>query len=57
MNSEQLKGNWKQFVGRRRSSGASLLMTTGRLSRVSVISLLGRSKSATELPARKPSVS
>jgi hypothetical protein len=37
--------------------GASLLMTTGRLSRVNVISSSGRSKSATELPEKKLSVS
>jgi len=57
MNSDQMKGNWKQFVGKAKEKWGRLTTDDGRSSRESGTNSLARSKSATELRAMKQNVS
>lgn len=56
MNTDQMKGNWKQLSGKLRKNGASQQTTIGKSSRENAISLLVEFRSAMELLANKQSV-
>ena len=56
MNTDQMKGNWKQFVGKAKEKWGKLTPTIGRSPKESAISLLAEFMNAMELLAKKQSV-